>query len=100
MVRCTLWSGSAWCTERKSMRRHNGTFDLFFGIEHRMRREEVEEQFDKEAQQGWRFAAGAERITDENAGSEDRKHTSGGVFVAVDSKLGAVAGKEEGAVKG
>ena len=31
------------------------------------------------------FAADAARITDENAGSEDRKHTLGGVFVAVDS---------------
>ena len=29
---------------------------------------------------------------------EDRKHTSGGVSVAVDSNLGTVIGKEEGAV--
>ena len=28
--------------------------------------------------------------------SEDRKHTSGGLFVAVDSNLGAPIGKEEG----
>ena len=57
------------------------------------------EQFNKEAGQGWRFAADAARITDGNASSEDRKHTSGGVFVAVDSNLGAVIGKEEGAVE-
>ena len=44
----------------------------------------MEEQFNKEAKQGWGCAA------DANASSEDRKHTSGGVFVAVDSKLGAV----------
>ena len=50
-----------------------------------MRKEEMEEQFNKEAKQGWRIAADAARITDERAGSEDRKHTSGGVFVAVDS---------------
>ena len=30
------------------------------------------------------------RITDEKTGSEDRKHTSGGVSIAVDSNLGAV----------
>ena len=37
----------------------------------------MEEQFNKEAKQGWRFAADAARMTDETAGSEDRKHTSG-----------------------
>ena len=36
-----------------------------------------------------RFAADAARITDGRASSEDRKHTSGGVFMAVDSDLGA-----------
>ena len=48
-----------------------------------------EEPFNKEAKQGWRFAADAERITDENAGSEDRKHTSGGVFVTVGQQSGS-----------
>ena len=64
-----------------------------------MRREEMEEQFNNEANEGWRFAAGAARITDERAGSEDQKHTSGGVFVAIDSNLGAVVGAEEGAIE-
>ena len=32
------------------------------------------------------------------ASSKDRKHTSGGVFIAIDSNLGAVAGEKEGAV--
>ena len=58
----------------------------------------MEEQFNREAKEGWRFAADAARITDERANCEDRKHTSGGVFVAVDSNLEAVIGKEEGAV--
>ena len=71
-----------------------GTFDIFFGVVHRMKNEEMEKQFNKEATQGWSFAAGAARITDNNVSSEDRKHTSGGVFVAVDSNLGAVIGKE------
>ena len=57
----------------------------------------MEEQFNEEAKQGWRSAADAARITDETAGSKDRKHTSGGVSVAVDSNLGAFIGKEEGA---
>ena len=83
----------------KYMRRYKGTFDVFFGIEHRLRKEEMEEQFNREAKEGWRFAADAATITDERASSEDRTHTSGGVFVAIDSNLGAVVGAEEGAME-
>ena len=57
-VRCTLLNVSAWCTERKYVTRNRGTFDVFFGIDHRMRKEEKEEQFNKESKQGWRLAAG------------------------------------------
>ena len=64
-------------------------------VAHRLRKEEKEEQFHREA----RFAADPARITDEGASSEDRKHTSGGVFVAVDSNWGVVVGAEEGAIK-
>ena len=59
------------------MRRYKGKYDIFFGIEHRLRKEDMEEQFNREAKEGWRFAADAARITDERASSEDRKHTSG-----------------------
>ena len=69
----------------------------FFGVEHRMK-EEMKEQFNKNAKEDWRFAADVARITDENAGIEDHRHTSSGVFVAVDSNVGAVIGQEEGAV--
>ena len=98
-LRCALLNGSAWSTERKHMRRYKGTFDVFFGIEHRSRKEEMEEQFNREAKNGWRFAASAVRITEEMAGDEDGKRTSGGVFVAIDSDLGAVVGAEEGAIE-
>ena len=64
------------------MRRYKGKCDIFIGIEHRLRTEEMEEQLNKEA-------ADAARITDGRAGREDEKHTSGRVFVAVDSNLGA-----------
>ena len=37
------------------------TSDIFFGAEHRMRKEEMEEQFNEKAKQGWRFAADAAR---------------------------------------
>ena len=33
--RCAFLNGSAWSTERKYMRRYKGTFDFFFGMEHR-----------------------------------------------------------------
>ena len=58
----------------------------------------MEEQLNEGAKEGWIFAADAARIADERASSEDQKHTSGGVFVAVDSNLGAVVGGEEGTV--
>ena len=47
----------------------------------------MEEPFNREAKGGWRLAADAARITDDRASSEYRKHTSGGVFIAVDSHL-------------
>ena len=72
VLRCSLLNGSAWY-----MRRYQGTFGIFFGIEHRTRKKEMEE-FNKE--------------------TEDRKQTSGGFFVAIDSYLGAVVDKQEGAV--
>ena len=60
----------------------------------------MEEQFNREAQEGWRLAADAARITDGRASSERiERHTSGGVFVALDSNLGAVVGAEEGAIE-
>ena len=58
----------------------------------------MEEQINKESKQGWRVAADAARITDGNVSSDDRKNTPGGIFVAIDSDLGAVVDKEEGAV--
>ena len=88
-LKCTLLNGSAWNTEKKFLRRYKGTFDIFFGTVHRLRKEEMEEQFNREAKEGWRFAASAARITDETAGDEDRKHTSGGVLVAIDSSCGS-----------
>ena len=96
VLRCTCSTGRLG-VQRKYMKRNKGKCD-FFGIEHRVRKEEMEEQLNREAKEGWRFAADAARITDETASSEDRKHTSGGVFVAVDSNLGAVVGAEEGAI--
>ena len=61
---------STWSSEKKYMRRYKGTFDIFFGVEHRMKKEGMEEQFNKETKQGWRFVADAARITFENASSE------------------------------
>ena len=61
--------------KRKYMRRYKGKCDVFFGIEHRLRKEAMEEQFNKEAKEEWMFAASAARNTEETTGSEDRKHT-------------------------
>ena len=86
-LKCTLLNGSAWSTEKKFLRRYKGTFDIFFGIEHRLRKEEMEEQLNKEAKEGSRFAASAARISEKTAGDEDRKHKSGGGLVAIVSRI-------------
>ena len=80
------------------MRRYKGKCGSFFGIEHRLGKEEMEEQFNREAKEGWRFAADAARITDQRTSVEDGKQTSDGVFFAVDSSQGGVVGKGQGAV--
>ena len=59
----------------------------------------MEEQLNKEAKDGWIIAASAATIAEETAGDKDRKHTSGGVLVAIDSNLGAVVGAEEGTIE-
>ena len=46
----------------------------------------MEEKLNKEAEEGWRFAASAARITEVTAGDEDRKHTSGGAVVGAEKK--------------
>ena len=80
-VRCALLNGSASRTEKKYMSRNKGMFVIFFGLGHRMRKDAMEEQFDKKAKHGWSFAADPARITDVNASSEDCKRTSGGVLL-------------------
>ena len=97
-ARLLRWVHFAQWADVEYMRRYKGRCGIFFGIEHRLRKEEMEEQFNREAKEGWGFAADAARITDERASSEDRRHTSGGVLVAVDRYLGAVVGAEKGAV--
>ena len=57
----------------------------------------MEEQFNKEAKEGCRFAADAASITDERALRTRSIHQEV-FFVAVDSNLGAVAGEKDGAV--
>ena len=92
--RCAFFNGSAWNTEKKYMEKYKGTSDIFLAIEHNMRKEEMEDQFNKAVTQGWRFTADAAKITSDNASREDCKHTSGGVLVAIDGDLGVVVDKQ------
>ena len=75
-----MLDGSAWSTARKYMRRCKGNCDIFFGIEDRLRKEEIGGTVQQRGQ-AWIFAGDTARITDERASSEDQKHTSGGVFL-------------------
>ena len=45
-LKCALLNLSAWSTENKHIRRYSGTFDIFFGKEHRLGKEEMKEQFE------------------------------------------------------
>ena len=56
-LRCALLDGSAW---------------------NRLRKGEMEEEFNKEAKEGWRCAADAARITDENVSDEVRRSLCSG----------------------
>ena len=51
-LRCALLNGSACSTERKYMRRYKALLMSFFWIEHRLEKEEMEEQFNREAKEG------------------------------------------------
>ena len=50
-LRWTLLDGSAWSTETKYMIKCKGKCAIFFGIEHRLRKEEMEEPFNKEVKE-------------------------------------------------
>ena len=63
------------CVEYGVFEKLQRYFRHFPGIEHRMRKMEMGEQFNKESKQGWRFATDAARITD--------KKTSSRIFLAV-----------------
>ena len=54
------------------------TSDIFFGAEHRMRKEEMEEQFNERSQTRLEICSRCSKRL--QASSEDRKHTSGGVL--------------------
>ena len=84
---CLLLNGLPWSKENLYMERCKSTYDIIFGIERRLRREDMEDKFNKKAKQGWRFAADAPVQTNESAGSVDCKHTSGGVSLEIDNWL-------------
>ena len=60
-----LANGSAWSSQTNYMRRNKGRCDIFLGIEHRLWKEEMEEQFNKEAKEGWEQAFRTRRIHQE-----------------------------------
>ena len=63
-------NGSSWSTWK-------GTYAVFFGIENMLWKDELEQRLNKEAKQGWRFAADGARIADRSDSSGDSKHTFG-----------------------
>ena len=89
---------SAWSTERKYIRRYKGRRDILLGIEHKLKKEEVKEQFNREAKgrmELWLMRR--ESQTKEQAVRIRNIHQEK-FFVAVGSKLGSVVGEKQGAV--
>ena len=72
-ARLTLLNASTWSTEKKYMRRYKGTFHILFGCEHRMKEDEMEEQFNKETNQECSLAADAARVTEDSAGTSAKR---------------------------
>ena len=93
-VRCVVLNGSAWNTEKKYVQMYKGAFDIFSGIEHGIRNDEMEETFNTEAKQGWTFVAHAARITDESASNEHRKHSFGTVVHNEEGAIMSIPGSE------
>ena len=88
LLRCTLLNGSAWNTERKYMRRYRGKCVIIFGIEHRLKEEEMEEQFNKEAKDGYLQLTQQESPMKGQAVRIRSVHQEE-FFVAVDSSCGS-----------
>ena len=91
MMRCALLIGSAWSTEKEVHEVVQRHIRHLLWIEHRLRKEEMEEQLNKEV---------CSRRGEDHRREckQGRKHALGGVFMAFDSNLGVVIDKEEGAV--
>ena len=63
-------NGSPWSTSK-------GSYAVFLGIENILWKEELEQGLNKEAKQGWIFAANGARIAERSDSSGDSKQTFG-----------------------
>ena len=87
-VRCTLLTGSAWCTEKSFLRRYKGTFDIFFGIR---------TQDEKRGGVGAVQQRGRARmeVCSRRSNQGSYAHFGRSFFGAVESNLEIIVGKEE-----
>ena len=87
-LRITMLNGSSWGAVKDCMGRDKGHHDVFVGIEHRLRGDELVEMLNK-ASKRYKIAAGDARATRESevVGVE----ISGGVFVDVANRLTSAA---------
>ena len=95
-INCAQLSGSSIGAEKEYTAQHTENFDVFFGIEHRMRRGggTAVQRVSKEK----RKIAAREAKDTESKGEADNKHMSSGVFMAFDVALSSVVNTEKGAV--
>ena len=52
-----MFQGISFRTQKAYIEQYRENIDVFFGIEHRMKRKEMEEQFNEESKQGWRVCS-------------------------------------------
>ena len=88
ILRIYLCNGSSMGTTQRAQQQDRKRHDIFVGVEHRLRREKLQDNFNKLCRKGYTVAADAARSTSE--GQETTLHTSEGVFVADATHLASV----------
>ena len=87
-------------TEKAYIEQYRKNIDVFIGIEHGMKSEEAEQQFNKLAKSSLKKAVDDTRDTEGSTGQADMKHTSGGVCIAIDRWSLVVGGQQREGISG
>ena len=74
---CVMLNGSSWSTEKDFLEGRGAGLDVFIGIEHRLRGEVIDQEWNVYAKKSYKIAAADARSTED---VQDARHTSGVMF--------------------